>query len=80
MISKIPVALAAAMMQKTEQFVRIGLQRNLLPFGTAVAGGHGARPRYSYYISPTKFMDFTGFSEDAIRAYADKMGIALHTV
>ena len=40
---------------KSQQFVRIGIQRGLLPFGTAqVVSGE----KYSYYISPQKFYDF----------------------
>ena len=48
---------AARLMGKTEQFVRIGLQRNLLPIGHAILNPGG---KYSYYISPELFEKYTG--------------------
>ena len=44
-------------MDKSEMFVRIGLQRGILPIGTAIKlnGKH-----YTYYISPKLFKDYTG--------------------
>lgn len=65
-IKKVPIKVAAAMMQKSAQFVRRGLIAGKLPFGAAfkVTGG-----TYSYYISPKLFADFTGCSiEDIQRA------------
>ena len=50
---------AAKLMGKTESFVRIGLQRKLLPFGFAVKTG---RERWSYFISKPKFEESTGIS------------------
>lgn len=47
---------AAKLMGKTEQFVRIGLQRNILPFGWAVPMGK----QWSYFISKVKFEQYTG--------------------
>ena len=47
---------AAKLMGVSEQFVRIGLQRNRLPIGTCVK----ISKRYSYYISPSLFEQFTG--------------------
>lgn len=44
-------------MHKSEQFIRIGLQRELLPFGKAVKNNGG---KYSYYISPKLFEEYTG--------------------
>lgn len=46
------------LMGKSEMFVRIGLQRNLLPFGTAQIMPNSKR--YNYYISPKLFYDFVG--------------------
>ena len=78
MIRKIMPELAAAMMGKAPQFIRVGLQRNLLPFGNAVpVGKAGPRPRYSYYISPALFMAYTGFTEEEIKEAAAKGGYAL---
>lgn len=42
---------------KSQQFVRIGIQRGILPFGIAqVVSGE----KYSYYISPEKFYEYIG--------------------
>lgn len=76
MLKNIPLTLAAAMMGKGYQFVRIGLQRNLLPIGNAVpTSGSDRRPGYTYYISPGKFMAYTGFTEEDIRQFAQEKGI-----
>lgn len=47
---------AAKLMNKSQQFVRIGLQRGLLPFGTAIK----KNGKYNYYISREKFEEYTG--------------------
>lgn len=47
---------AAKMMGKSDQFVRIGLQRGILPFGSAVK----LSSKWTYYISPTKFYEYVG--------------------
>ena len=43
-------------MGKSEQFIRIGLQTNRLPFGSAVQ----ISKQWTYYISPSKFYNFIG--------------------
>jgi hypothetical protein len=48
---------AARLMGKSQDFIRIGLQRNILPFGYAVKTG---KARYSYFISREKFTEATG--------------------
>lgn len=53
---KISIKEAAAIMGKSEQFVRIGLQRDLLPIGKAIK----MSSQYTYYISPKLLQDFTG--------------------
>ncbi len=53
----IKVKEAAKLMGKSEQFIRIGLQRGLLPFGNAIQNPGG---KYSYYISPELFEKYTG--------------------
>ena len=47
---------AAQMMAKSEQFVRLGLQRQQLPFGSAVK----VSTKWTYYISPGKFYEYVG--------------------
>lgn len=53
---------AAKIMGKSEQFVRVGLQRKLLPFGVAINMSN----KYSYYISPKQFYTFVGYPIDAL--------------
>lgn len=55
---KLSIKEAAKLMNKSEQFVRIGLQRNLLPFGVAIK----TSSKYTYYISGKKFSEYTGVS------------------
>ena len=56
-VKKISVKEAARCMGKSDQFVRIGLQRGLLPFGNAVPGTGN---NWNYYINPTKFKEYVG--------------------
>lgn len=53
----ITVETAAKLMGVGRQFIRVGLQNKSLPFGTAVKMPSG---KYRYYISPSKFSEFTG--------------------
>jgi hypothetical protein len=48
---------ASRLMGKSQDFIRIGLQRSILPFGYAVKTG---KERYSYFISREKFIATTG--------------------
>lgn len=50
------VAEAAREMQKSYHFVRIGLQRGLLPFGFALK----TNSKWSYHISRKKFEEYMG--------------------
>jgi len=47
---------AASIMGKSMQFVRIGLQRERLPFGSAVK----MSKKWTYYISRSKFFEYIG--------------------
>lgn len=47
---------AAALMDVSEQFIRIGLQRGILPFGYAIK----QTKRWTYFISAEKFTEATG--------------------
>lgn len=47
---------AAELLGKSEQFVRVGLQQAILPFGTAVK----LSSKWTYHISPKKFYDYIG--------------------
>ncbi len=54
---QISIREAAEIMGKSQQFIRIGLQRGLLPFGTAVK----LSTRWTYYISPKLFHEYVGY-------------------
>ena len=54
---KVSIEEAASLMGVSQQYVRIGIQQGILPFGVAVRVGGG---RYTYYISPKQFTEFTG--------------------
>jgi len=56
-VKKITTDEAARCIGKSRQFIRIGLQRGLLPFGNAVPGVGGS---WNYYINPAKFKDYVG--------------------
>lgn len=55
----VPVAVAARVMKKDQQFIRQGIIQNILPFG--VAFKKEGSNQYDYYISPFKFWQFTGY-------------------
>ena len=56
-VKRITIRDAARCLGKAEQFIRVGLQMNILPFGNAVPG---TGDNWSYYINPTKFRDYVG--------------------
>lgn len=60
-IKSISVKEAAAIMGKSTQFIRVGLQRGLLPFGTAVK----MSSVWTYYISPKQFYEYVGYKKEA---------------
>lgn len=55
--SRMTIAECARLMNVSEQFVRVGLQKEVLPFGYAVRISGG---RWTYYISREKFEESTG--------------------
>lgn len=54
---KLSVKETAELMGVSCQYVRVGIQKGILPFGYAVKIGGN---RYTYYISPEKFREHTG--------------------
>ena len=56
-VKKISVKEAARCMGKSDQVVRLGLQRGLLPIGNAVPGTGAC---WNNYINTTKFRDYVG--------------------
>lgn len=61
MSNRLSIKEAAALMNVSEQFIRVGMQRNLLPFGFAVKN----KSKWCYYISPVKFTEATGIEVSA---------------
>ncbi|MSV24200.1 hypothetical protein FYJ78_03165 [Selenomonas sp. WCA-380-WT-3B 3/] len=67
---KISPADAARVIGKSDQFVRIGLQRGLLkangePIGVAIKIAPPSK-RYTYYINPKLLADFAGITLDEL--------------
>lgn len=56
MTGRVKVSEAAALMGVSEQFVRVGLQRGLLPIGTAVK----LSTKWTYYISGKLLVEYIG--------------------
>lgn len=54
--NRLKVSEVAQAMNVSEQFIRIGLQQEKLPFGYAVK----RKSKWCYYISPMKFTEATG--------------------
>lgn len=55
-MNRLSVKRAAELMEASEPFVRIGLQKGIFPWGYAVK----MSSYYTYYISPKKFTEYTG--------------------
>lgn len=56
--ANVPVTLAAKIMRKDPMFIRIGLQRGILPFGMAIKKSETGK-QFDYYISPKLFFEYT---------------------
>ena len=56
-ILNVPVKQAARLLGKSEQFIRVSLQRGIAPFGFATKVGGNT---YSYHISPKLFYEYAG--------------------
>jgi len=63
---KVSIATAARLMNKGQQFVRIALQRQLVPFGFAVKLDEKCN-RYDYYINPAEFCKYLGITEEELK-------------
>ena len=55
----VPVAVAARVMKKDQQFIRQGIILGFLKFGVVLK--KEGPSQYDYYISPMKFWEETGF-------------------
>jgi len=61
MANNLSVKETAEFLGKCQQFVRVGLQRGLLPIGTAVK----LSSKWTYHISAKKLYDYAGEPEEA---------------
>lgn len=61
MENSMTIAETAQLMGVSRQFVRIGLQKGILPFGYAV---QVTKNRYTYFISRQKFTEHTGINAE----------------
>lgn len=57
MENNMSIAEASTLMGVSRQFVRVGLQKGILPFGYAV---QVSADRFTYFISRQKFLEYTG--------------------
>lgn len=57
MENNLTIAEASKLMGVSPQFVRVGLQKGVLPFGYAV---QISTKRWTYFISKQKFLEHTG--------------------
>ena len=55
-VFNVPVAVAAKLMNKNVEFLYMGLQQGIFPFGYGVK----TSTKYSYFISSVKFEEYTG--------------------
>ena len=53
-VKQVSVKMASKLMGKSEQFIRVRLRNDRLPFGTAVK----LSSHWTYYISPKLFFDY----------------------
>lgn len=53
------VAEASKLMGVSRQFIRVGLQKGIFPFGYAV---QVSADRFTYFISKQKFLEHTGIT------------------
>jgi hypothetical protein len=53
----------AKLLNKSPQFVRVGLQRGLLPFGVAIKMNGN---KYTYHISEAKVYDYLGVKKEEL--------------
>lgn len=69
-MERIKVSDAARLMGVSEQFIRIGIRTGRLPIGEAVK----LSSRWTYYISPKRFEDFTGIKKPAAATAGTALG------
>lgn len=56
--NNVPIKYVAKVMKKDETFIRLALQRGVLPIGCAIKKENSTQ--YDYYISPKKLYEYCG--------------------
>lgn len=64
MLTRIPTKFAAHLLQKSDDFIRWGLQQQRLPIGAAV---QTSANRWSYHISAAKLSEYVGIDEEGLK-------------
>ena len=59
-MSRLTISETARLMNVSEQFIRIGLQKGIFPWGYAVK----MSSRWTYFVSPEKFTEYTGIKKE----------------
>lgn len=55
----VPISVVASILHKDKQFIRISLQRGLLPIGFALRKPNSSQ--YTYYVSPKQLFEYSGY-------------------
>lgn len=61
--NSLTVSEAAELMNVSKEFIRIGLQQGIFPWGYAVK----MSTKYTYFISINKFIEYTGIDNEISR-------------
>lgn len=69
MKTRLTIHEVAVLMGASEQFVRVSLQRGLLPIGYAFKQSS----EYTYYVNAVQFSQYTGLSMETIEMECEKM-------
>lgn len=73
MVGKIKVSEAAALLHVSQQFIRVGMQQNVLPIGTALK----MSSKWTYNITEGKLAEYSGVNvEEEIARIRKKEVIA----
>ena len=71
MVRKVPTAIAARVLGKSEDFIRFGLQQGVFDFGSGVKTGEN---RWSYHISPKLLAEYSGVPRMRIEQMVEEYG------
>lgn len=71
MVGKIKVSEAAALLHVSQQFVRVGMQQNVLPIGTALK----MSSKWTYNITEGKLAEYSGVNVEEEIARIRREGV-----